>query len=668
MRCVLLTLGVALSALVCAQPALTFPPPKVNAPDEATLRAIKEKIAELEKLIAGIDPKNRWLPDVEIFLKAAQYIVRHNEFYGKQAQATLSVLDEGLKRAAALAKDGKPHWLGDRRDTVVFGYRSAIDGSVQPYAVTAPPATRGTEIPGAGVSVGLRAPIHVVLHGRDSGLTEISFLHRHGTAKPAPKGERHVTIHIFGRGNNAYRWAGEMDVWEAVADCLPKLRAVKELIVTADPARLVLRGFSMGGAGAWHLGLHHPDQSNVIGPGAGFTTTYGYIRGLKKLPPHQDACLKIYDAVGYAENAFNVPVVAYSGADDPQKAAADNIEAELKKLGLKMTHLVAPRTGHTIPAEYQQKLAKEYAKHTYWARNTSPKAVRFVTYTLRYPTCYWLNIQGLEKHYLRARVEADRLLPGFSLKTENVRKLSLRFDGLASRMDVPIKIDGQTIDKAPITDEGEERFIHLRKKAGKWEVWKHTEKAAEKSPGLQGPIDDAFMGPFLCVRGTGKPWNAAVHAHAAASLERFRREWSKYLRGDIRIKDDRDVTEDDIKQYHLVLFGDPGSNSLISKVMPKLPFRWTEKTVTWQGKEQDAGSHVPVLIQPNPLHATKYVVLNSGHTFHQEDFEGTNARLYPRLGDHALLKVTDPKRPLAVEVVTAGLFDEFWKFRAPEKP
>jgi hypothetical protein len=69
-----------------------------------------------------------------------------------------------------------------------------------------------------------------------------------------------------------------------------------------------------------------------------------------------------------------------------------------------------------------------------------------------------------------------------------------------------------------------------------------------------------------------------------------------------------------------------------------------------------------VLIYPSPLAAGRYVVLNSGHTFRARDFEGTNALLYPRLGDHAVLKlVPDKKDPLAVEVVTAGLFDDFWR-------
>src|SRR4029077_17101026 len=122
-------------------------------------------------------------------------------------------------------------------------------------------------------------------------------------------------------------------------------------------------GFSMGGAGSWHLGLHLCDRWCVVGPGAGFTTTHGYIPKLMDpLPYPQEECLRIYDAPDYALNAFNVPIVAYSGSKDPQKKAADNIEARLKVLGLSMTHFIAPDLEHQFPVAWQKKAEAFYAK------------------------------------------------------------------------------------------------------------------------------------------------------------------------------------------------------------------------------------------------------------------------------------------------------------------
>jgi hypothetical protein len=110
------------------------------------------------------------------------------------------------------------------------------------------------------------------------------------------------------------------------------------------------------------------------------------------------------------------------------------------------------------------------------------------------------------------------------------------------------------------------------------------------------------------------------------------------------------------------LFGDPASNSLIGHALDRLPLHWDENTIAFGGNNYPAATHVPVMIFPSPFSTSNYIVLNSGHTFHAAEFEGTNALLYPRLGDYAILKLTPTEKdPLAVEVVTAGLFDEKWQ-------
>jgi hypothetical protein len=97
--------------------------------------------------------------------------------------------------------------------------------------------------------------------------------------------------------------------------------------------------------------------------------------------------------------------------------------------------------------------------------------------------------------------------------------------------------------------------------------------------------------------------------------------------------------------------------------LPKLPITWTKDKLVVNGAEYDAKTHVPVLIYPNPIDPRRYIVINSGHTFKEADLKGTNALLYPRLGDWAVIKPTPTaKDPAAYEVVAAGLFDENWQF------
>ncbi|HEY7158600.1 MAG TPA: hypothetical protein VH575_31945 [Gemmataceae bacterium] len=511
-----------------------------------------------------------------------------------------------------------------------------------------------------------------MLHGRDASLTEVKFLHQHNGDEPAPKDQDYVRIDIYGRGNVAYRWAGESDVMEVI-DHFFLIEQNMKRNQLLDSDRGVLRGFSMGGAGTWHLGLHDPSRWCVISPGAGFTTTHGYVKNLPKLTAEQEACLHIYDAVDYAENAFNVPIVSYDGADDPQLQAARNIEERLKPLNLSMKLLIAPGLGHKFPPEWQKKAAEARSEYVAKGRPEYPPRVRFVTYTLKYPGCHWVGIEGLERHYERASVDAeyDHDKRVFTVKTSNVRALRFALPPGETRQAVGVQIDGQRLEAQPYlpAPNAPRLSVHCERRAGRWQAVLPEKLATDrmrrpqKMPGLHGPIDDAFMAPFLCVRGTGRPWHDATADYAQANLDRFRDEWSKYLRGELPIKDDVEVTPQDIASKHLILFGDPSSNSLIAQVLDDLPFTWTKDKITWQGEEYAAAEHVPVLIYPSPLSPAHYIVLNSGHTFHAADFRGTNALLYPRLGDYAILKLTpgDKKDPLAVEVRKAGLFDDFWK-------
>src|SRR5207247_10336906 len=134
-------------------------------------------------------------------------------------------------------------------------------------------------------------------------------------------------------------------------------------------------------SGHWALGLRTPDRWCVLGPGAAFTITHGYIKNLPDpLPPYQEACLRIYDAVDYAENALNVPVVAYGGDQDPQLQAARNIETRLGPMKIPMKLLVAPGLAHSFPPEWRKKAEDSYAAYIAQGREDYPKRVRFVTY------------------------------------------------------------------------------------------------------------------------------------------------------------------------------------------------------------------------------------------------------------------------------------------------
>src|SRR5262249_59145273 len=94
---------------------------------------------------------------------------------------------------------------------------------------------------------------------------------------------------------------------------------------------------------------------------------------------------------------------------------------------------------------------------------------------------------------------------------------------------------------------------------------------------------------------------------------------------------------------------------------PRLPIRWTREECAIGETRVVAAGHAPMLIQPNPLAAGRYVVFNSGHTFHEKELGTLNYLLFPRLGDWAIVKIPDnPSRPAADVVIRGGFFDEQW--------
>jgi hypothetical protein len=417
----------------------------------------------------------------------------------------------------------------------------------------------------------------------------------------------------------------------------------------------------MGGASSWHLGLHHPGRWAAIEAGAGYTETRRYGRR-DNLPPYQEAMLHYYDAVDYALNAFNTPTVGYGGEDDAQLQASVNIREQLAKEGfafqqdgplrwvtddLRALFLVGPKTGHSWHPDSRAE-SNRFIERALESADAPPAHVRFVTYTTRFNKSYWVTVDSLEKTYARADVDARRSADGtqYDVSTTNVDRIS--FDSAGGTF----TIDGQRLKGG--------RNPSFEKTGGRWAA-DAPPSGLRKVHGLQGPVDDAFMDGFLCVRPTGSPWHAATGQWSTKTLEVFRHDFAKWLRGDARLKDDRAVSASDIADYNLILFCDPRSNSVIGQILDRLPIRWTEREILVGARTFAAADHLPVLIYPNPLNPKRYVVINSGHTFGDADFRGTNAWLYPRLGDYAVLAADGT-------VVLSGFFDECWQLGAVTRP
>ena len=132
------------------------------------------------------------------------------------------------------------------------------------------------------------------------------------------------------------------------------------------------------------------------------------------------------------------------------------------------------------------------------------------------------------------------------------------------------------------------------------------------------------------------------------------------------MKDDTAITDDDITNSNLILWGDPSSNAVLAEDRRPAP------AAMGRARSSSSPARPTTPRTPRPCSSSrtrstppKYIVLNSGPTFREEALLN-NSQQIPKLPDWAIIDLnTPPDGKWPGEVVNAGFFDEQWK--APAK-
>lgn len=637
-----------------------IPPPGIKIPAEiarelgAGVEALGKEIDDLRQVLEKKPRLLDLLPDVQIFHNAVRYALKYDEFYKEgEFSAARRFLQQGMERAQHL-RNGQAPWT-TATGLVVRGYVSRIDGSVQPYGLVVP----GSYRPDAPH----QHRLDIWFHGRGEQLSEVTFLDSRQKSPGEFTPPHAFVLHPYGRYSNANHFAGEVDTFEAMVHVRRHY--------PIDPDRIVVRGFSMGGAACWHFAVHHAGLWAAAAPGAGFSETPDFLRTFQgeTLQPSwfEQKLWHLYDCTDWALNLYHCPVVAYSGTKDKQKQAADIMAKAMAGEGLNLTHILGLDTGHSYHPAAKDEINRRIDSIVNLGRQF-PRRVRFTTWTLRYNQMHWVTVDALEEHWERCRIEAE-VLDDTTIKatTSKVAGLTLDFPAghcpLDSTRSVRVILDGQELRGARVASD-RSWTAHFHKKGKTWLPSPVPENGAlRKRHGLQGPIDDAFMDRFIMVRPTGKPHHDKVGQWVTTELEHAVMHWRQQFRGEAIVKNDADLSSTDIATSNLILWGDPSSNKVLSEIAGKLPIVWNGTEVKVGRHSFAAEHHVPVLVYPNPLNPKKYVVLNSGFTFREYDYLN-NARQVPKLPDWTILDLRQPptsQRPAGI--AAAGFFGEAWELR-----
>ncbi|MFN9283076.1 MAG: prolyl oligopeptidase family serine peptidase [Planctomyces sp.] len=662
-----------------------IPAAGVPVPDDrraamtAQLQLLQQQLKQLRETPA-VDQS--LLPDVMIFERAVRCALDYDEFFDvKDFDKADELLAEGLLRARQL-QAGKPEWTA-RTGLIVRGYISRIDQTVQPYGLIVPSTY--------DLHHSVPTRLDVWFHGRGEKLSEVNFLWER-MRNPGEFAPPHtLVLHPYGRYCNAFKFAGEVDVLEAIEDVSRRYRV--------DEDRVSVRGFSMGGAACWQFATHYSDRWFAAAPGAGFSETPQFLKVFQKEElkpqPWQQKLWNLYDCDKWALNLTHCPTIAYSGENDSQKQAADVMEQALAGHGIRLRHIIGAGMGHKYDAASKQLIEQTMTSLAKSGREQAPPLISLTTWTLRYNRMKAATIDGMLEHWKPATLmvwcrETER--PGhpahLQINTENVSAFTVNFAAgelplspeTLNRLHHPPNrglvvelISAEDQQRGPNAhlqlsflhaegpfSDGSMRIQGHRNEQGKW-VEGPPPAGLRKKHLLQGPIDDAFMDAFVFVRPTGQAANEQAGRWADAELTRAIEHWRRHFRGDARVVKDSEVTDELIQSANLVLWGDPQSNSVLGKIAGQLPVQWTSDTITVGAQKFSAATHAPAMIYPNPLNPNRYVVLNSSFTFRDYAYLN-NARQVPMLPDWAVIDLTTPPNSVwPGRIAAAGFFNENWQ-------
>jgi acetyl esterase/lipase len=620
--------------------------------------------------------------DADIFAKAVEFALLHREFFApKDFEKADWAIDEANKRIDALKKGGDLSWE-TATGLVVQGYSSSIDASAQPYGLVIP----------KDHDFNKPCPLYVWLHGRGDKNTDLHFLQERATrpGQIAPTGA--IVLHPFGRHCVGWKHAGENDVFEAIKSVQRRYHI--------DPNRVVLMGFSMGGAGAWHIGAHYTEKWVAVSPGAGFVDTARYQKITPERYPawYEQKLWGLYDVPDYVRNLFNTNVIAYSGELDPQRQAAVLMEEAFKGEGRTLTHLIGPGVEHKYEPKTLEELLSRLDTIVAKGRDRTPNEVHWQSRTLRYPSMNWVVVLGLDQHWEDARVDAKIIGPKeLKVATKNVTSLVLSpQDMLGGKVIiddqiVPIEVSLAETAKTfrlpgggiGTSKDGLAQTANSVRLFKDGTAWRHDQAYPAKKtafprakiPHQQGPIDDAFLSSFLVITPTGTSKNASFQAWSDFELEHFRARWRSLMRGklpemtDVVFEHMADTADPDLN-FNVILWGDPDSNSTIRRLLDDLPIGFSNGNWTFGGNTYNGNRFSPALIYPRRKRSggnQSYLVLNSGLTF-REGHDRTNSQQNPKLPDWAIIDITQPPDAYSPgRIHDAGFFDEQWQLKNPPK-
>lgn len=544
--------------------------------DEALLD--RSGLQELERRLAGRPPGHdaalpaRYLLDLawpRFF--AHPWVAAEVDCAGKAVSSAAAGVRDVLDRGAV-----DPRARSRRRETVLLAYRSSLDGSIQPYGLSLPERLDTTR----------PIPLVVNLHGWDSG--NGPFALPSGSYDPerdlvADRGW--LMVYPFGRGNQDWRDAGEVDVREVIAEVSRRF--------PVDVNRIYLVGFSMGGRGVWHLAMRYPSDWAAVVPIAG--SSAGSVWG-------------VWNEERLVTNLSQTPVFAIHGTRDEIVPVTGSrvLEYQLRRVSSPdLQYRERPFAGHESMSDLAREWVPWLERH---ALGAPPMRVSYSTDSARFGRAFFVRITQLDREG-RAGSVAAHIAEGnaVDLLVDGVNRLSLDLGAhpaIESAQPVTISVNRAAALRTMLPPAG---TVELSRAAsGTWALADGPVPAEEKRGGFCGPMRDAIARPFALVYGTRGSDPELVSASYSLAQEAAK-AWREWWWGTPLVLRDVDVTPELMASHNLLLFGGESVNDAVARLAARLP--WRDGRPCSLAPGVDPRDMAYKFVYPNPDAPGRYVVV-----------------------------------------------------------
>jgi len=457
-----------------------------------------------------------------------------------------------------------------------------------------------------------------------------------------------------GYGQVMWRYMGEQDVLDVMADIKRNYHV--------DEDRVVLSGLSNGGVGAYSIGSRHASEFSVVQAMAG-SPSWKMYAGEGSVQPVEATLMKAWSGIDLVENWHDTDFRYYHGNVDPGPMRP----AYIRTLDQVVAEKHVPHTGKWYEAGHDllyivHRHGKIYGDLAPVRRNGHPAEVHVVSGDFRAAEQHWLRITRFERYPELARLVGKASAGRLDLQAENTAAFSVHLgDAPLSGPTLEVWVNGTRIYQGPRDKLGARLDVALS--GGAFRVGTPESKGLVKQPGLSGPITDAYYGRMVHVYGTARPENAEELKKIA---QKGAKGWPLWLwTVEQEVVADSDVTPALAASAHLVLYGTPGDNRVLDRVMAKLPIRVEADAVLMGDKRFDQKGAGTRFIYPNPEAPTRYLIVNAAPTL---DGVRRSHNLPDFVPDYVVYDAsstgTRPRLVPGKPLLARGFFDARWQLPA----